>query len=91
MAVTMIFAVCWMPINIFNIVVDAYNIFGEDTESMYIAYGCCHMVGMSSACANPLLYGWLNDNFRKEFKEIFAACACFKVPPAMSKQDKIVV
>lgn len=22
------------------------------------------------ACANPLLYGWLNDNFRKEFRRI---------------------
>lgn len=28
------------------------------------------MIGMSSACSNPLLYGWLNENFRKEFKEI---------------------
>lgn len=28
-----------------------------------------------SACSNPLLYGWLNDNFRKEFKEILK---CFK-------------
>lgn len=25
---------------------------------------------MSSACSNPMLYGWLNDNFRKEFNEI---------------------
>lgn len=24
----------------------------------------------STACSNPLLYGWLNDNFRKEFNEI---------------------
>ncbi len=27
---------------------------------------------MSSACANPFLYGWFNDNFRSEFKLIFA-------------------
>lgn len=24
----------------------------------------------TTACSNPLLYGWLNDNFRKEFNEI---------------------
>jgi len=24
------------------------------------------------ACSNPLLYGWLNDNFRKEFNEILS-------------------
>jgi len=28
---------------------------------------------MSSACANPFLYGWFNDNFRNEFTRIFAA------------------
>ena len=27
----------------------------------------CHMVGVSSACTNPILYGFLNDNFVKEF------------------------
>lgn len=37
---------------------------------MSIAYAVCHMMGMSSACSNPLLYGWLNDNFRKEFNDI---------------------
>jgi len=24
-------------------------------------------VALGSACANPVLYGWLNDNFRREF------------------------
>lgn len=28
------------------------------------------MMGMSSACLNPILYGCLNDNFWKEFKDI---------------------
>lgn len=28
------------------------------------------MMGMSSACSNPVLYGWLNENFWKEFKDI---------------------
>jgi hypothetical protein len=31
-----------------------------------------------SACSNPLLYGWLNDNFRKEFNEIFKTCQWHK-------------
>lgn len=26
---------------------------------------------MSSSCSNPFIYGWLNQNFRNEFKEIF--------------------
>jgi len=33
---------------------------------------------MSSACANPFLYGWFNENFRGEFKLILAApCRLF--------------
>ncbi len=34
---------------------------------MVIIYATCHLIGMSSACANPFLYGWFNDNFRTEF------------------------
>ena len=26
---------------------------------------------MASACANPILYGFLNENFKKEFKGMF--------------------
>jgi hypothetical protein len=32
---------------------------------------------MSSACSNPLLYGWLNQNFRQEFKELFGVFHSF--------------
>ena len=39
---------------------------------MNIICATCHLFGMSSACANPFLYGWFNENFRGEFKLIFA-------------------
>jgi neuropeptide Y receptor len=29
-----------------------------------------HAAAMSSTCYNPFLYAWLNDNFRKEFKQV---------------------
>lgn len=38
----------WLPMNIFNVVVDTWNVFGDDTETMLIVYAVCHMVGMSS-------------------------------------------
>ncbi|KAK4015651.1 hypothetical protein OUZ56_030625 [Daphnia magna] len=68
--ISIIFTICWLPMNTFNVVEDTWNVFGDDTETMLIVYAVCHMVGMSSACANPLLYGWLNDNFRKEFHRL---------------------
>ncbi|KAA0201782.1 hypothetical protein HAZT_HAZT006706 [Hyalella azteca] len=48
---------------------DFSNPFGDDTDAMLMVYAICHLLGMSSACSNPVLYGWLNDNFRKEFNE----------------------
>jgi hypothetical protein len=38
---------------------------------------CVLSLGMSSACSNPLLYGWLNQNFRQEFKELFGVFHSF--------------
>lgn len=81
---------------------DFFNPFGDDTETMLIIYAVCHMTGMSSACANPLLYGWLNDNFRKEFREIgTSVCRCpaenpppppaeSKIPPTLPKDQSII-
>lgn len=76
-SIALIFCLSWLPLNLYNVVVDLHNPFGDDTESMLIVYSVCHMAGMSSACSNPLLYGWLNDNFRKEFLEIFALLCPF--------------
>lgn len=32
-----------------------------------VIFAVCHLVVLGSACANPVLYGWLNENFRREF------------------------
>lgn len=68
-SIAVIFGVSWLPLNLYNLLTDMY-MSNANSECMLVAYAVCHMIGMSSACSNPLLYGWLNDNFRKEFKEI---------------------
>ena len=35
------------------------------TETMMITFLLCHMLGVSSSCTNPILYGFINDNFLK--------------------------
>lgn len=69
-AIAVTYVISWLPLNVFNLAADmsAEPLFDED--SVTITYAVCHMFGMSSAVSNPLLYGWLNDNFRKEFEEI---------------------
>ena len=37
----------------------------QTEEDLVTAFGICHIIGMSSAVTNPILYGFLNKNFRK--------------------------
>jgi len=73
MAIALVFSITWLPLNVFNLFLDLYNPFTrpEDEEKMAIIYATCHLIGMSSACANPFLYGWFNSTFRSEFVCIF--------------------
>lgn len=71
-SIAVIFCISWLPMNLFNVIADFPNIPAADftTQTMRVYYALCHMMGMSSACSNPVLYGWLNENFWKEFKDI---------------------
>lgn len=75
-AIAIIFFISWLPFNIFNIVVDFSDLSTGDTHNMLLIYAICHLLGMSSACSNPVLYGWFNYNFRKEFREILDTFPC---------------
>ncbi|CAG7786981.1 unnamed protein product [Allacma fusca] len=77
-SIALIFVISWLPLNVFNVVWDLADEI-ENKQTFYIIYAICHMIGMSSACSNPVLYGWLNENFRKEFRDIWSAlksCCC---------------
>ncbi|XP_015037452.2 neuropeptide F receptor isoform X1 [Drosophila pseudoobscura] len=73
-SIAVIFGVSWLPLNFFNLYADMQRSGSGPTSNMLVIYAICHMIGMSSACSNPLLYGWLNDNFRKEFQELICRC-----------------
>ncbi|KAI5694415.1 hypothetical protein M8J75_016382 [Diaphorina citri] len=68
-AMVFIFGFCWSPINVINLVNDLH----EDVAGWfyyYVVFFITHSIAMSSTCYNPFLYAWLNDNFRKEFKQV---------------------
>lgn len=71
-SIAIIFGVSWLPLNFFNLYADLWGT--TSTKGALVVYAFCHMCGMSSACSNPLLYGWLNDNFRKEFQQLLSCC-----------------
>lgn len=69
-SIAVIFCISWLPMNLFNLIADLPHSIDFTTQPMRVSYALCHMMGMSSACSNPILYGWLNENFWKEFKDI---------------------
>lgn len=64
-----IFGISWLPLNIYNISNDFY---AQMTEWNYyfVSFFLAHSMAMASTCYNPFLYAWLNENFRKEFKQV---------------------
>ncbi|KPP60701.1 neuropeptide Y receptor type 4-like [Scleropages formosus] len=69
------FAVCWLPLNTFNVVADWHN---EAIPPCHhnLVFSLCHLVAMASTCVNPVIYGFLNSNFRKEVKAAVLHCGC---------------
>ena len=48
-------------------------------ETEFLLFSLFHMLGMSSACTNPLLYGFINEKFQQEFlavRDRFLALFC---------------
>ncbi|CAI4224539.1 unnamed protein product [Auanema sp. JU1783] len=53
------YAICWAPMNVYNVL----NGFEIIDYSQY-RYLFCHLVGISSACVNPITYALVNESFR---------------------------
>ncbi|XP_076621965.1 prolactin-releasing peptide receptor isoform X2 [Colletes latitarsis] len=68
-AMVTIFGISWLPLNIVNVVDDFYTP-ANDWSYYRLCFFMTHCLAMSSTCYNPFLYAWLNDNFRKEFKQV---------------------
>lgn len=68
-SMVVIFGISWLPLNINNLVQDFYL---PATQWRYARafFLLAHAAAMSSTCYNPFLYAWLNENFRKEFKQV---------------------
>lgn len=68
-AMVTIFGVSWLPFNVVNLINDIHSPTGHWTY-YNLCFFMAHAIAMSSTCYNPFLYAWLNENFRKEFKQV---------------------
>ncbi len=73
-SIAILFAVSWLPLNIFNIMSDSKTSPIKPGHTFYIINAVCILFAMSSAVSNPFLYGFLNENFKREYKKLFKRC-----------------
>ncbi|XP_061882052.1 neuropeptide Y receptor type 2 [Entelurus aequoreus] len=76
MLVTMVvvFAVSWLPLHAFQLAVDIDSsvVYMRDFKLLFSAF---HVVAMCSTFVNPILYGWMNNNYRSAFLSV---CHCYR-------------
>ncbi|KAM3874482.1 prolactin-releasing peptide receptor-like [Diretmus argenteus] len=73
------FAVCWLPIHVFNVLRDI-DIHLINKRHFLLIQLLCHLCAMSSSCCNPFLYAWLHDRFRAELRKMFTCHRRIGVP-----------
>jgi len=70
--VSLVFFITWLPLNICNLLEAIFNPFSGDSPEghrmLLIIYASCHLLAMTSVCTNPVMYGFLNENFKQFFK-----------------------
>ncbi|XP_022101544.1 prolactin-releasing peptide receptor-like [Acanthaster planci] len=72
-AVVAVFAICWFPFCVYA-VLGELNL-GTDLLDP-IVFVVFYFLAISSTWLNPMLYAWLNDNFRKEFHRLLPCLPC---------------
>ena len=69
LAIVSVFIVCWLPWNIFSLLTELNRGLVRGAHYKFVDL-LLKLFAMSSACINPFLYCWLNENFRKELDNI---------------------
>ena len=73
LTISAMFAVCWLPLVLLNLLADVASTIFADTD-FTLAFAVAHVIAMTSACLNPVLYGWFNSSFKRELKGLLLFC-----------------
>lgn len=68
LVVVAVFVVCWTPIHIF-ILVKALSGNVPETTPVMAAYFFCVALGYTNSSLNPILYAFLDENFKRCFRD----------------------
>ncbi|KAJ0067019.1 hypothetical protein NL108_006271 [Boleophthalmus pectinirostris] len=80
LVVVAVFIVCWTPIHIFVIITALVTIPNSTLQS--ITWHFCIALGYTNSSLNPVLYGYLDENFKRCFREF-----CTPSPSVLEMQN----
>ena len=72
--VVILYTICWGPLLIFNVISQHHRL--PPTEAIMNTRFYLQWLAMSNSALNPIVYSFLHDNFRNNFR---STCACFFV------------
>lgn len=67
LVVVAVFIICWTPIHIYVIIKALVNI--PETTFQTVSWHFCIALGYINSCLNPVLYAFLDENFKRCFRE----------------------
>ncbi|XP_035982755.1 orexin receptor type 2 [Fundulus heteroclitus] len=78
MVVLFVFALCYLPISVLNIMKRVFGTFKNtnDRETIYAWFTFSHWLIYANSAANPIIYNFLSGKFREEFKSAFSCTWC---------------
>ncbi|XP_033985132.1 neuropeptide Y receptor type 2 [Trematomus bernacchii] len=84
LTMVVVFAVSWLPFHAFQLAVDIDStvLYMKDFKLLFTVF---HIMAMCSTCVNPILYGWMNNNYRAAF---FSVCKCVHPFNSRSRRSK---
>ncbi|XP_076843272.1 somatostatin receptor type 2-like [Brachyhypopomus gauderio] len=87
--VVAVFVFCWLPFYVFNVTSVTGTI--RSTPILRSTFAFVVVLGYANSCANPILYAFLSENFKKSFQNVL----CLKkvggldeIERSDSRQDK---
>ncbi|KAK5602785.1 Mu-type opioid receptor [Crenichthys baileyi] len=80
LVVVAVFIICWTPIHVFVIITALINIPSSTLQT--ITWHFCIALGYTNSSLNPVLYGYLDENFKRCFREF-----CTPSPSVLELQN----
>ncbi len=66
--VVVVFVLCWLPFYVFNVTSVTGTV--PTTTVLKSTFDFVVVLGYANSCANPILYAFLSDNFKKSFQNV---------------------